>query len=87
MTRVTTAGGLPLITEEQAIRIAHDDAVRDYDANLDLHWNTSDPIRSFDAAANEWKVRFPLKVPSRGGSPKYRIDGSTGAIRARIFDL
>lgn len=74
-----------MITEEQAIGIAHDDAVRDYNVNLDLYWNTRDPIRSFDAAANEWRVRFPLKVRSRGGTPFYRIDGSTGAIKARMF--
>lgn len=75
-----------MITEQQAISIAHDDAVRDYDANFDLKWNTSDPIRSFDATINEWRVRFPLKVPSLGGEPFYRIDGTTGAIKARIFD-
>lgn len=75
-----------MITEQQAIQIAHDEAVTDYNANLDVYWNTTDPLRSFDVACNEWKIQFELKVPSRGGGPSYRIDASSGLIKARIFD-
>jgi hypothetical protein len=70
----------PIVTADQALRIAQEDAATRY-RNLSLY-----RIRLV-LEPDRWHIDYELREPRlKGGGPHYVIDAGTGAIVSRRYE-